>query len=153
MKRPMLVSAAAFLSIALLGGCGTAASLAGAPLGSTLGREGVDRVTNQVFAEYLNHRSQLEPELVVQESFWTEVRPRAYRTVAPVEGAREFLSKGFRQFLNEFETFVVEQDPRQEKIVFAGINVLRFFGRTRCAGSPCSVPPCCGDSVRCWKCT
>lgn len=130
-------------------GCATAGV---GRLEEILGRAEVTTITASVYAEYVDGRSDSEPEVELEESFWGEVRPRIFVTVAPREGAAQFLREGFRGFLHSYETFLLEHQRSRRRLSFNRLSVLAFLNQARCAGSPCRVPPCCGDGIRCWRC-
>lgn len=126
-----------------------------APLSRTLGFERIARITADVLNRHLRGRSRLEPEIIVEPSFWRPVRDEIGATVGPEEGAAVFLEVGFGRFLQSFEAHLMQRAPGAKELVFDGDAVMEFilFPRPRgCQGSPCDVPPCCGDGFRCWRC-
>lgn len=123
-----------------------------APLETTLGRDRINTVSDAVISDYLASRKPVEAPIEVYSSFWSEVRPKIYRTMGPLEEAEEFLRSGFRAFLSALENFLLDEEPDRKEIPFDGYQVVRYVGQSRCVGSPCPVPPCCGDRLRCWQC-
>src|ERR1043166_4805636 len=124
-----------------------------APLRSTINPSQIKSITRAEFDSYVASRSRLEPEISVDSSFWREVDPRVERTEAPQERPAAFLRSGVRELLQAFESQLLELYPRRTVLPFTGFEVERFFHRPLiCQGSPCPVPACCGDGVRCWKC-
>ena len=147
----------AFLAatLTLMTACGSSGPPT-ARLADSLGHQRITEITDTVLQEHLASRSTLEAEIIVDASFWPPVRSDIARTVGPSEGAAEFLRIGFRGFLHSFETHLLENTPPRNVLIFNGAEVMRFLRIPRprgCRGSPCDVPPCCGNGVRCWPCS
>lgn len=126
-----------------------------ARLAATLGPERIDRITADVLSRYMSVRSRAEPEIRVEPSFWPPVHQEIAETIGPQEGAAEFLDVGFERFLQSFEAHLTRKNPQDMELVFdddAFIEFIRLPRPRGCQGSPCDVPPCCGDGFRCWRC-
>lgn len=137
-------------SAVLAAGCSTWGNQA--RLGQTLGSRRIEWITADVLATYQAERRQIEGALEVHPSFWTIVRPDIEMTIGPIEGAENFLRQGFRAFVQALDVFVSEKYPDRNAVVFNAFEYASYRRRENCALSPCKVPPCCGDSVRCWRC-
>jgi hypothetical protein len=123
------------------------------PLGTTLGRQRIITITQSEFDNYRLTRSRLERPIVADKTFWSEITPVVENTYGPRETAESFLKQGFRAFLVGLDEFLERVDRTSQQLIANAAAVRSYIaeGRETCAGSPCKVPPCGGDGVRCWK--
>jgi len=121
-------------------------------LGDALGSQRIVSLTTEIMDKYQRTRSRLEPTLVVHPTFWVAVRPRIADTLAPSDYPERFLRVGFTEFLRGIDNYLSNKYPHDRELPLNAIEVRLYLRSNPCVGSPCRVPPCCGNGARCWSC-
>jgi len=130
----------------------TAAQEATAPLDESLGQQHIETIAALGFVSFAANRA--EKPILLERSFWQETVSRLSETIGPEAQpkAARFLAVGFSEFLDDFQSFLLEDEPASDVLHFNGRKVAEYAAHANCEGSPCKVPPCYGDSVTCWSC-